>query len=159
MSSLSFRNKKKDPHLWPITLLRVYTGIFFAWHGFGKVTSGGFGENLGKFVTGRLDSAFGFFRPFLESVVLPYTDIFGFLVAWGELAIGLALIAGFATRWASIAGAVMVASFWFTKGQSFIAGQNHDSLWMMIFIVLAAVHAGRQHGLDEKLGARFKFLR
>jgi hypothetical protein len=30
---------------------------------------------------------------------------------------------------------------------------------MMIFIVLAAMHAGRQHGLDEKLGEKFKILR
>lgn len=159
MSSLSFRNRKKDLHLWPITLLRVYTGVFFAWHGFGKVSGGSFDENLERFVDGRLDDAFGFFRPFLESVVLPYKAVFAFLVAWGELAIGLALIAGFATRYASIAGAVMLASFWFTKGQNFFAGQNHDSIWVMIFIVLAAVHAGRQHGLDEKLGARFKLLR
>ena len=134
MSSLSFRNKKKDLHLWPITLLRVYTGVFFAWHGYSKITGGPFGESLGGIVTGRIDSAFAFFRPFLESVVLPNEAVFGFLVAWGELAIGLALIAGFATRYASVAGAVMVAAFWFTKGQNFFAGQNHDSIWLMIFL-------------------------
>lgn len=159
MTSLSFRNKKKDLHLWPITLLRVYTGIFFAWHGYEKISGGSFSESLVNFVNGRVEGAFGFFRPFLESVVLPNEAVFGFLVAWGELAIGLALIAGFATRYASIAGAVMVASFWFAKGQNFFAGQNHDSIWMMIFIVLAAIHAGRQHSLDEKLANKFKLLR
>ena len=81
------------------------------------------------------------------------------MVSWGELAIGLALIVGLMTRYASIAGAIMLASFWFAKGQSPLAGQNHDFIWVMIFIVLAAVHAGRQHGLDEQLADKFKFLR
>ena len=32
----------------------------------------------------------------------------------------------------------------------------YDSIWFMIFIVLAAVHAGRTHGLDARLGDRFR---
>jgi hypothetical protein len=35
---------------------------------------------------------------------------------------------------------------------------NHDSIWFMIFIVLAGVHAGRAHGFDARLGERFRFL-
>jgi len=91
-------------------------------------------------------------------VVLPNKAVFGIMVSWGELLIGLALIVGLATRYASIAGAVMVAAFWFTKGQGFFEGQNHDVIWFMIFIVLAAVHAGRIHSLDAKLADRFRFL-
>ena len=52
----------------------------------------------------------------------------------------------------------MVASFWFAKGQSFMSGQNHDTVWMMIFIVLAALHAGRVWSVDQKLAGRFRFL-
>lgn len=158
MSSPSFFNKKKDLNLWPITLLRVYTGVFFAYHGFGKIRGGGFADGLAGFV-GSQENSYGFFRPFLDSVVLPNKALFGFMVSWGELAIGLALIVGLMTRYASIAGAIMLASFWFAKGQSPLAGQNHDFIWVMIFIVLAAVHAGRQHGLDEQLADKFKFLR
>ncbi|MCH9693085.1 MAG: DoxX family protein [Gammaproteobacteria bacterium] len=158
MSSLSFFNKKKELNLWPITLLRVYTGAFFAYHGFGKVKGGNFADSLAGFV-GSQENSYGFFRPFLDSVVLPNKALFGFLVSWGELAVGLALIVGLMTRYASIAGAVMLASFWFAKGQPAFSGQNHDFIWVMIFIVLAAVHAGRQHGLDEQLGDKFKFLR
>lgn len=158
MSSRNLFERKHDLNLWPITLLRVYTGVFFAWHGFRKISGGNFGEGLKGFVSGRLDDAFGFFRPFLESVVLPYNEVFAYLVSWGELLVGLALIVGLATRYASIAGAIMLMSFWFTKGQSILDGQNHDSIWVMIFIVLAVVHAGRQHGLDARLGQRFRFL-
>jgi thiosulfate dehydrogenase [quinone] large subunit len=158
MSSLNEFRRKKPTHLWPITLLRVYTGVFFAFHGFGKIQRGGFADGLEGFVSGRLESSFGIIRPFLESVVLPNKAVFGIMVSWGELLIGLALIVGLATRYASIAGAIMLAAFWFTKGQGFLEGQNHDVIWFMIFIVLATVHAGRIHSLDEMLADRFRFL-
>ncbi len=158
MSRLNEFTKKKTAKLWPITLLRVYTGVFFLKYGFGKITNPNFADGLSGFVTGNLDKSYGFMRPFLEAVVLPNHGIFAFLVAWGELVLGVALILGLATRYAAIAGAFMVAMFWFTKGQGFLASQNHDAVWFMILVVLAAVHAGRVHSLDEKLKDRFRFL-
>ncbi len=158
MSSLDEFRKKKPMHLWPITLLRIYTGVFFLYYGWGKVTNPNFADGLAGFVTGNLDKAFGFMRPFLESVVLPNKGLFAIMVSWGELLMGIALIVGLATRWASIAGALMVAAFWFTKGQGFLDAQNHDAIWFVIFVVLAAVHAGRSHSLDQRLADRFRFL-
>ena len=158
MSSLNDFSRKKPTHLWPITLLRVYTGVFFTFHGFGKIQRGGFADGLEGFVSGRLESSFGIIRPFLESVVLPNKAVFGIMVSWGEFLIGIALIVGLATRYASIAGAIMLAAFWFTKGQGFLEGQNHDAIWFMIFVVLATVHAGRIHSLDAMLADRFRFL-
>ena len=158
MSSLNEFTRKKQAHLWPLALLRVYTGVFFAYNGFGKIRRGGFADGLEGFVNGRLEGSYGIIRPFLESVVLPNKAIFAIMVSWGELLFGLALIVGLATRYASVAGAVMVMAFWFTKGQGFLAGQNHDAVWFMIFVVLAAVHAGRVHSLDSKLADRYRFL-
>lgn len=158
MSSLNEFSRKKTAHLWPITLLRIYTGVFFLKYGFGKVSNPDFVNGLTGFVTSNLENCFGFMRGFLESVVLANTGLFAFLVSWGEVLIGVCLIIGLATRYAAVAGALMVAAFWFTKGQGFLNGQNHDSIWIMIFVVLATVHAGRQHSVDEKLKGRFRFL-
>ncbi len=149
---------KKLVHLWPITLLRVYTGAFFLYHGFGKLRSDSFADSMVGFLNGRLDDMFGFFRPFVESVVLPHNVLFAQFVSWGEFTIGLGLIVGLATRWASVAGAFLVACFWFAKGQGILEGQNHDVVWFMIFVVLATVHAGRIHSLDSRLADRFRFL-
>ena len=143
---------------WPIVLLRVYTGVFFIYYGFGKISSGKFVDGMAGFVNMQLDNSFGFFRPFLESVVLPNKGLFAFLVSWGELAIGIAMVLGLATRYFAVAGAVMLASFWFAKGQGFLDGQNHDAIWFMIFVVLAGLHAGRTMSLDQRLADRFKFL-
>jgi hypothetical protein len=52
----------------------------------------------------------------------------------------------------------MVGAFWFTKGQGFLDAMNHDAIWFMIFVVLAAVHAGRAYSLDQRLADRFRFL-
>jgi len=143
---------------WPIVLLRVYTGLFFIYFGFGKIASGNFAEGMGGFVNMQLENSFGFFRPFLESVVLPNKGLFAFLVSWGELAIGIAMVLGLATRYFAVAGAVMVASFWFAKGQGILDAQNHDAIWFLIFVVLAGLHAGRTMSLDQRLADRYKFL-
>lgn len=158
MSSINEFKSKQAAHFWPITLLRIYTGVFFAYYGLRKLSGGNFADGLEGFVKGNLENCFGFMRPFLESVVIPNKALFGFLVSWGELAIGLALVVGLATRYASIAGATMVAAFWFTKGQGFLDAQNHDAIWFVIFVVLATIHAGRQHSVDERLADRFRFL-
>jgi thiosulfate dehydrogenase [quinone] large subunit len=158
MSNLNEFTNKKKAHLWPLTLLRVYTGVFFAYYGFGKIKRGNFADGLEGFVTGNLENCYAFMRPFLESVVLPNKALFAVMVSWGELLIGLAMIVGLATRYAAIAGALMLAAFWFTKGQGFLDAQNHDAIWFMIFVVLAAVHAGRVHSLDARLADRFRFL-
>ena len=158
MSNLDEFRRKKKIQLWPITMLRVYTGVFFLYYGFGKIRNPDFAEGLAGFVNSQLENSVGVMRPFLESVVLPNKGLFAFFVAWGELAIGIALILGLATRWASIAGAIMVAAFWATKGQGFLDAQNHDVIWFMIFVVLATIHAGRAHSVDERLAERFRFL-
>jgi thiosulfate dehydrogenase [quinone] large subunit len=158
MTSLDEFTRKKSTHLWPIVLLRAYTGVFFAFYGFGKISRGGFADGLEGFVRGNLDNSYGIIRPFLESVVLPNKLVFAILVSWGELFIGLALIVGLATRYASVAGALMVTAFWLTKGQGFFDAQNHDAVWFMIFVVLATIHAGRIYSLDAKLADRFRFL-
>ena len=158
MSNLDEFRRKKKIQLWPITMLRVYTGVFFLYYGFGKIRNPDFAEGLAGFVNSQLENSVGFMRPFLESVVLPNKGLFAFFVAWGELAIGIALILGLATRWASIAGAIMVAAFWATKGQGFLDAQNHDAIWFMIFVALATIHAGRAHSVDERLADRFRFL-
>ncbi len=158
MSRLNEFARKKSLQIWPVTLLRIYTGVFFAYYGFGKIRRGGFADGLERFINGNLDNSFSIMRPFLESVVLPNKALFAILVSWGELIVGIALIVGLATRYASIAGAFMVAAFWFTKGQGFLDAQNHDAIWFVIFVVLAAAHAGRAHSLDARLASRFRFL-
>ncbi len=144
---------------WPIVLLRVYTGVFFAYHGIGKLRQDDFTSGLAGFLSATLDASFAFYRPFLESVILPSKEVFAALVAWGELAIGLALILGLATRYAAFAGAFMVLNYWLAKGSGVFDGTNHDIVWFVILIVLGFIPAGKIAGLDDGLSDRLPFLR
>ncbi len=144
---------------WPILALRVYTGLFFAWNGFGKISRGNFADGMEGFLNAQLDNSFAFYRPFIESVVLPNKAVFAAVVAWGEFAVGLAMIVGLATRYAAAVGAILVLNFWFAKGLPILAGTNHDVVWFVIFVVLGMVPAGKIAGLDNGLSDRLPFLR
>ncbi len=144
---------------WPIVVLRVYAGLFFAWNGFGKISRGNFADGMEGFLNAQLANSFTFYRPFIESVVLPNKTMFAAMVAWGELAVGLAMIVGLATRYAAAVGAFLVLNFWFAKGAPVFAGTNHDVVWFVIFVVLGMVPAGKIAGLDDGLSDVLPFLR
>ena len=145
--------------LWPVAALRIYTGVFFTYNGFRKVINEKFTDGMVGFLNGRADQSPEFYRAFLESWVIPNKAFFAGLVTFGEIAIGLALILGLATRYASVAGALLVTNFWLAKGQGVLDGTNHDVVWLVIFLVLALVPAGRIAGLDDGLSDKFRFLR
>ena len=143
---------------WPIVVLRVYTGAFFLYFGARKVVNPGFTDGLRGFISSVSDSTVAFYRPFLDSVVAPNAGVFAFLVSFGEVFLGVALIVGLATRYAAFAGAFLVLNFWLAKGQGPLDAQNHDVIWFVILVVLGGLHAGRTFGLDRKLSKRYGFL-
>ena len=144
---------------WPIVVLRMYTGIFFAWNGLGKIRRDNFADGMEGFLNSQLANSFDFYRPFVESVVLPNKSMFAAMVAWGELAVGLAILVGLATRYAAAVGAFLVLNIWFAKGLPVLAGTNHDVVWFVIFVVLGLLPAGKIAGLDDGLSDKLPFLR
>ena len=156
MSSIDEFRSSKAIREWPIILLRVYTGIFFLKYGWGKVMNPNFSDGLAGFLGGQ-EAMFGFYRP-IADFAIANKGLFAFLVGYGELALGICLILGLATRYAAFVGAFMAANFWFAKGQGLLDAQNHDIIWVVILIVLGGLHAGRVMSLDQKLVGRFKFL-
>ena len=141
-----------------LAVLRVYTGVFFLIYGFGKLQRGGaFADGMSGFLNAQ-ESTFGFYRGFIESVVLPNAGLFSSLVACGETVLGIALIIGLATRYAAYAGAFLVINFWFAKGLGFFGAMNHDVVWLSILLVLALMKAGHVYGLDGQLKNKYSFL-
>ena len=145
--------------LWPVAALRIYAGIFFTYNGFRKVVNDKFTDGMVGFLNGRAEQSPEFYRSFVETVVIPNKEFFAGMVTFGEIAIGLTLILGLATRYSAVAGALMVTNFWLAKGQGVLDGTNHDVVWLVIFLVLALVPAGRIAGLDDGLSDKFRFLR
>src|SRR3984885_12815432 len=92
-----------------LTGLRIAVGALFLIFGEYKVVGtqftlgGGFPYWIGRFLQ---DGAYPFMIPVLKNFVLPHATPIAFLVAYGELAIGIALILGILVRLASICGVI-----------------------------------------------------
>ena len=120
--------------------LRIAVGclflIFGQYKAFGTqfTLGGGFQIWINRFLQ---EGVYPFMAPVLTSVVLPHATAIAFLVAYGELAIGLALVSGFCVRVASAFGALYMLTLLFSSNypgahapiwQYFGASLNHSVL-------------------------------
>src|SRR5438034_7814211 len=101
-----------------LALLRIGVGILFVIFGQYKVFGttftlhGGFQFWINKFLEG---GAYPFMAPILRGFVLPHATSIAFLVAYGELAIGLGLVLGVLVRSASFCGLVFMLTMLFSS--------------------------------------------
>ena len=101
-----------------LALLRIGVGIFFLIFGQYKVFGtaftlhGGFQFWINKFLEGGV---YPFMAPILRGFVLPHATSIAFLVAFGELAIGLALFLGVMVRSASFCGLLFMLTMLFSS--------------------------------------------
>ncbi len=145
-------------------VVRILTGILFVAEGLSKVTGdfvrGGFADPARRMAA----STFPFWKRFLESVVVPHATVFAWMVALGELVVGIALIAGFQTRVAGAAGAVLMLSIalgmarpepgaawddWITAGLT-------PKLGLLLFALIAFTGAGGAWSVDARRPKRAK---
>jgi thiosulfate dehydrogenase [quinone] large subunit len=101
-----------------LALLRIGVGVLFLIFGQYKVFStaftlhGGFQFWINKFLEG---GAYPFMAPILQGFVLRHATSIAFLVAYGELAIGLALVLGIVIRSASFCGLILMVTLLFSS--------------------------------------------
>jgi len=84
---------------------------------------GGFQWWINRFL--HEGEAYPFMMTVLQSVVLPHATVIAFLVAYGELGIGLALVSGFWVRAASAFGFVYMLALLFSSNYP----GRHVPLW------------------------------
>jgi thiosulfate dehydrogenase [quinone] large subunit len=154
-----------DPRLAPVwALLRVYVGYEWLVAGWGKVTNPAgvwVGEQAGTAVSGFLTSALtktggdhpdvaGWYAWFLGHVALPNAAVFSYLVAYGEVLVGVALILGLFTGIAAFFGGVMNASY-------LLAGtvSTNPLLFILATWLVLGWRVAGWWGLDRLVLARF----
>lgn len=107
-----------DSNTRALVFLRIAVGVLFLIFAEYKVLGteftlgGGFDGWINRFVT---DGAYPFMVPVLRDFVLPHHTTIAFLVAYGELAIGLSLVLGLLVRWASVCGIVYMLTLLFSS--------------------------------------------
>ncbi|HLQ72519.1 MAG TPA: DoxX family protein, partial [Bacillota bacterium] len=131
-----------------LAFLRIYIGYEWFTSGIGKVMGGfdasGFIEGAIVQAGGEHPAVQGWWAAFLEHVALPNAGLFSFLVMWGEVLVGLALILGLFTNFAALMGIVMNFAFLFSGTIS----TNGVMILITIFILVSGANAGR-YGLDR----------
>lgn len=104
---------------WLWLILRVYVGWEWVSAGWGKLGSPAWtGSQAGTAMTGFVNGALqkasgshpdvqGWYAWFLNTLVLPNAAAWSYLIAWGELLVGVALILGLFTGLAAFSGSFM----------------------------------------------------
>lgn len=165
LSRWLFSNTKSA---WIWLILRIYIGYTWVTSGFGKVTNDAWtGSNAGVALEGYMTGVMslaeeggvaGWYAWFLENFVIPNATVVSYMVAWGELLVGLGLIVGFLTGIAAFFGALMNISFLLAGTVS----SNPVMLLIAMLLVLAWKVAG-WYGVDRwalpKLGTPWRIKR
>lgn len=130
-----------------LLVLRLYLGWTWLTGGWHKITGDfdatGFLKGAVAKATGDNPVVASWWGSFLENVALPNSGLFSFLVAWGELLVGLGLLLGCLTTAAVFFGMVMNFAFLFSGTIS----SNPMMILLSIFVIVAGSNAGRI-GLD-----------
>jgi uncharacterized membrane protein YphA (DoxX/SURF4 family) len=138
-----------------LALMRIAVGGYFLAQGFNKI-QGGWLTSADPLVRTTLAPALerntveGFYRPFLENVVLPNGALFGQLVALGEVAVGLSLILGLLLRVSCTVAIFLNLNYMLMKGLANNSGSN-DRMFVVCEIALLLGAAGLVWGLDGYL--------
>lgn len=102
-----------------LAVLRILLGVFFVFESIGKARWIVDSEPLVKQLSGWLATAGPWNRWYLEAVCLPWAPAFARLVMLGELATGLAFVAGAYTRPAALLALLMVLNIHVASGVLF----------------------------------------
>lgn len=140
---------------WIWLLVRLYLGYAWLTSGLKKLTAEAWtgseaGAAIQGFVGGALAKAeegkdvTGWYASFLEGFVLPNAKLFSYMVAFGEVLVGLGLILGLLTGIAAFFGGLMNASFLFAGTVS-----SNPLLFILATWLVMAWKVAGWYGLDR----------
>ncbi len=138
-----------------LTIARIWVGWQFLSAGIEKVSSATWvGSKAGVAISGFFNGAIskmggdhpsvqGWYGSFLKDFCLPNAAGFSYLIAFGELLVGIALIVGLLTTFATLMGIVMNFAYMFAGTVS----TNPNMAIVEIFLLVAGFNAA-YYGLD-----------
>jgi len=119
----------KDSNATALAFLRIAVGLFFTVFGEYKVFGtqftlhGGFAHYIDGFIQ---NGAFPFMVPILHGILAHFATPMAFMVAYGELLIGISLVTGILSRLASFFGFALMMAMWMSGGYP----GPHAAFWM-----------------------------
>lgn len=148
--------------------LRIFTGLVWLSNGLAKLFTisgidlGFFNGNLINLTVARgiaTDAAsrtpIAPLGAFYRDVVLPHWGTFGPFLMVAELAVGLGLIFGVASRLAALGGILLIGPIWVMLWHTNLYLWEYPAEDLFPLLLLTIIPAGRIAGLDRRLAARF----
>lgn len=168
-----------DVNRWPlvgILLVQIVLGYEWLMSGLTKIVRGGFPSGLADELTEKSEGLGGWYTSFLDEVVIPNAEVFGYLILLGELLVGAGLIVAalvWLLRWeqlstggrtsvlavtalAALGGIFMNVAFhlannsahpWLIPADGFDEGVDLDSILPALQAVLILVSVGVHRAL------------
>lgn len=147
-------NLKERTYLWYLAALRIYVGYYLFFQGVRKFQrdfpkGDWIGRQIGDIATLDL---YPWYKNFLQSYVVPHSELFGYLVMIGEIVVGACLLLGLFTRVNAFVGLFMLINYYLgpgtARGGAMIAQQQTFIILLAIFVL---ANPGRTLGLDGLL--------
>jgi hypothetical protein len=162
-----------------LLLIQLFLGYEWLMSGLTKIVRGGFASGLADELAEKSEGAGGWYGSFLDEVVIPNAEVFGWLIVAGELVTGIGLAAAgllWLLRWerlavsgrtavlavtalAALGGIVMNVNFhlangsahpWLVPGDGFDEGVDLDSLMPALQLVLIGVSVGALRAVQRE---------
>ncbi len=146
---------------WVLLPLRLFLGITFIYAGVQKLTDPQFFRASAPGYIGRQITGFAHGSPiggFLLHVAVPHATLFGTLVAYGEIAIGLGALLGLLFRPAAAAGLLLSLIFFLSASwrvYPYFYGADIVFVFGWLTLVLAGPVAGGVPAMDGRLAPVF----
>jgi uncharacterized membrane protein YphA (DoxX/SURF4 family) len=156
-------NLKERTYLWYIALLRIYIGYYMLTQGIRKFhrdfpKGDWIGRQIGDVATLDL---YPWYKTFLQSYVVPHSELFGYLVMAGEIAVGACLLLGLLTRFSAFVGLFMLMNYYLGPGMARGGAQlAQQQTFIVSLAIILLSNPGRTLGMDGLLfGGRGKGMR
>jgi uncharacterized membrane protein YphA (DoxX/SURF4 family) len=138
-----------------LVLLRLYLGLVFLLAAVPKLQHEP-GSDPAEFLQQRaLETGHDFYRPFVETVLLPNSAAVASMVGWAEAFVGVTLMAGLLTRFSAGLAMVLAVNYMFAKGSWFWTPWSYDAAFFVVALALLIGAAGRTLGVDALLARRW----
>lgn len=150
------------------TALRIFTGLVFLTNALAKVfEAGSFDLGFFSFTLISKASAKGiltdaaattWIRPlggFYQHLVLPAWGFWGWFLTLAELAVGIGLLLGIASRLAALGGLLLIGPIWIMLWHTHLYLWQYPAEDLFPLVLLAIAPAGRHLGMDRALVERF----
>jgi len=144
-------NLKERTYLWYIALLRIYIGYYLLQQGIRKFQrdfpkGDWIGRQIGDIATLDL---YTWYKTFLQNYVVPHSELFGYMVTVGEIAVGACLLLGFLTRFSACVGLFMLVNYYLGPGMARGGAQMaQQQTFIVALAIIALSNPGRTLGLD-----------